>query len=153
MQKSHCCFPLNRRARTSFSQSDKNCKNHIAASHSRQPLVKGERLVRYEVNAVMPWPCATGTIHNTLQKWRLGALAHRCTNALPPSRSRLTLLPRGCAAGVEPCQRNIVNSFRLGACQLSHRSRQTRIGQGKRALRFRISTHQLQQSGATRDKV
>ena len=26
---------------------------HIDASHSRQPLVKGERLVRYEVNAVM----------------------------------------------------------------------------------------------------
>ena len=32
----------------------KNYGNHIAASHSRQPLVKGERLVRYEVNAVMP---------------------------------------------------------------------------------------------------
>ena len=31
----------------------KNSRNHIAASHSRQPLVKGERLVRYEVNAVM----------------------------------------------------------------------------------------------------
>ena len=31
----------------------KNYGNHIAASHSRQPLVKGERLVRYEVNAVM----------------------------------------------------------------------------------------------------
>jgi len=26
---------------------------HIDASHSRQPLVKGERLVRNEVNAVM----------------------------------------------------------------------------------------------------
>ena len=32
----------------------KNCGSHIDASHSRQPLVKGERLVRYEVNAVMP---------------------------------------------------------------------------------------------------
>jgi len=31
----------------------KNSRNHIDASHSRQPLVKGERLVRYEVNAVM----------------------------------------------------------------------------------------------------
>ena len=31
----------------------KNCRSHIDASHSRQPLVKGERLVRYEVNAVM----------------------------------------------------------------------------------------------------
>ena len=36
------------------SQSSlKNLGSHIDASHSRQPLVKGERLVRYEVNAVM----------------------------------------------------------------------------------------------------
>ena len=34
--------------------SRKNSGSHIDASHSRQPLVKGERLVRYEVNAVMP---------------------------------------------------------------------------------------------------
>ena len=34
-------------------RSLKNCGSHIDASHSRQPLVKGERLVRYEVNAVM----------------------------------------------------------------------------------------------------
>ena len=36
----------------------KNWESHIDASHSRQPLVKGERLVRYEVNAVItmiPW--------------------------------------------------------------------------------------------------
>lgn len=31
----------------------KNSESHIDASLSRQPLVKGERLVRYEVNAVM----------------------------------------------------------------------------------------------------
>ena len=31
----------------------KNSKSHIDASHSLQPLVKDERLVRYEVNAVM----------------------------------------------------------------------------------------------------
>ena len=31
----------------------KNCEIHIDVSHSRQPLVKGERLVRYEVNTVM----------------------------------------------------------------------------------------------------
>ena len=31
----------------------KNSRSHIDASHSRQPLVKGERLVRFEVNAVM----------------------------------------------------------------------------------------------------
>ena len=31
----------------------KNGANHIDAHHSRQPLVKGERLVRYEVHAVI----------------------------------------------------------------------------------------------------
>jgi hypothetical protein len=31
----------------------KNSGSHIDASLSRQPLVKGERLVRYEVNAVI----------------------------------------------------------------------------------------------------
>ena len=31
----------------------KNWESHIDASHSRQPLVKGERLVRYEMNAVI----------------------------------------------------------------------------------------------------
>ena len=34
-------------------QLRKNWGSHIDASHSRQPLVKGERLVRHEVNAVM----------------------------------------------------------------------------------------------------
>ena len=34
-------------------QPRKNWGSHIDASHSRQPLVKGERLVRHEVNAVM----------------------------------------------------------------------------------------------------
>jgi hypothetical protein len=34
-------------------QLRKNSISHIDASHSRQPLVKGERLVRYEVNAVI----------------------------------------------------------------------------------------------------
>ena len=38
----------------------KNWITHIAASHSRQPLVKGERLVRYEVNAVMLGIAACG---------------------------------------------------------------------------------------------
>ena len=33
--------------------SRKNSGSHIDASLSRQPLVKGERLVRYEVNAVI----------------------------------------------------------------------------------------------------
>ena len=34
-------------------KSHKNSEIHIDVSHSRQPLVKGERLVRYEVNTVM----------------------------------------------------------------------------------------------------
>ena len=34
----------------------KKSGSHIDASHSRQPLVKGERLVRNEVNAVMLKP-------------------------------------------------------------------------------------------------
>ncbi len=34
-------------------KSRKNYEIHIDVSHSRQPLVKGERLVRYEVNTVM----------------------------------------------------------------------------------------------------
>ena len=38
------------------NEPHKNSRNHIDASHSRQPLVKGERLVRYEVNAVIPLP-------------------------------------------------------------------------------------------------
>ena len=48
--------PILRKKRT-FLVGDqgprKNSGSHIDASHSRQPLVKGERLVRYEVNAVM----------------------------------------------------------------------------------------------------
>ena len=40
----------------------KNSNSHIDASHSRQPLVKGERLVRYEVNAVMLLPSWTTSI-------------------------------------------------------------------------------------------
>ena len=42
----------------------KNWGSHIDASHSRQPLVKGERLVRHEVNAVMAINarCCRGTL-------------------------------------------------------------------------------------------
>ncbi len=44
--------------------SHKNSGSHIDASHSRQPLVKGERLVRYEVNAVIITPVvADASIH------------------------------------------------------------------------------------------
>ena len=47
------------------SRPPKNFGSHIDASHSRQPLVKGERLVRYEVNAVM---------HNSRSCPQLGSL-------------------------------------------------------------------------------
>ena len=44
----------NQRPHINWSRSPtKNCEIHIDVSHSRQPLVKGERLVRYEVNTVM----------------------------------------------------------------------------------------------------
>ena len=43
----------------------KNPGSHIDASHSRQPFVKGERLVRYEVNAVMPGGCRQGRSSKT----------------------------------------------------------------------------------------
>ena len=45
-------------------KSLKNSGSHIDASHSRQPLVKGERLVRYEVNAVI---LETSKLSNTVQ--------------------------------------------------------------------------------------
>ena len=45
----------------------KKWRNHIDASHSRQPLVKGERLVRYEVNAVMQMSAGT-KLTKTLRK-------------------------------------------------------------------------------------
>ena len=45
----------------------KNLISHIDASLSRQPLVKGERLVRYEVNAVMS--CCTAPCQATAKKF------------------------------------------------------------------------------------
>ena len=62
--------------------SRKNSNSHIDASHSRQPLVKGERLVRYEVNAVIP---LTGMAHDVshdgdaTHSWLSGAFSgDRC---------------------------------------------------------------------------
>ena len=40
----------------------KNLEIHIDVSHSRQPLVKGERLVRYEVNTVIIQPLRSKSI-------------------------------------------------------------------------------------------
>ena len=45
-------------AGTVGAQPRKNLESHIDASLSRQPLVKGERLVRFEVNAVMAYGAA-----------------------------------------------------------------------------------------------
>ena len=65
--------------------SHKNSNSHIDASHSRQPLVKGERLVRYEVNAVMT---LHGMAHDVSHDadathgWLRGALCH--TGGSPP---------------------------------------------------------------------
>ena len=89
----------------------KNCESHIDASHSRQPLVKGERLVRYEVNAVMTlmlktpclWPYifASACSHDLLPQTYM---AHTFGYYIPV----LTFCyPIGCAAtGSVPCQRN-----------------------------------------------
>ena len=44
----------------------KNWRSHIDASHSRQPLVKGERLVRYQVNAVMQLWCKSTTANRAV---------------------------------------------------------------------------------------
>ena len=46
----------------------KNSGSHIDASHPRQPLVKGERLVRYEVNAVMDQPNGAWVQHKLLRR-------------------------------------------------------------------------------------
>ena len=55
------------------SELPKNCVSHIDASHSRQPLVKGERLVRYEVNAVM-------TSHETFRFYGETSICTACTS-------------------------------------------------------------------------
>ena len=46
-------LPGNSRGRHWDLRPHKNSEIHIDVSLSRQPLVKGERLVRYEVNTVM----------------------------------------------------------------------------------------------------
>ena len=59
----------------------KNYGSHIDASHSRQPLVKGERLVRYEVNAVM--------IHNGVGSWYvIVQFLHAQNNVIAGLRTR-----------------------------------------------------------------
>ena len=94
----------------------KKCESHIDASHSRQPLVKGERLARYEVNAVMILLFKAACLWSCI-------LACVCSHSLCIKLPWPTLLtirylmytyiylsfcyPIGCAAtGLVPCQRN-----------------------------------------------
>ena len=57
--------------------------SHIDASHSRQPLVKGERLVRYEVNAVMLTDLRRGNNFQLDKIWKplLGMKKAKMTSA------------------------------------------------------------------------
>ena len=73
----------------------KNWGSHIDASHSRQPLVKGERLVRHEVNAVMPASCSLQNI--SFSKWarRTSLVARTWPSDVTPKGM---LLPAVCHA-------------------------------------------------------
>ena len=99
-------------------KSLKNCGSHIHASHSRQPLIKGERLVRYEVNAVMPMAvrgnasqafrifprCFCGAM--TVRK-RRRTTTNATTSICAQSRRKLTVkIPR-----LDPFKTSVVNLF------------------------------------------
>jgi hypothetical protein len=90
--------------------SRKNSGSHIDASLSRQPLVKGERLVRYEVNAVITGiaqPCTTNSaaVYRLMfyRKFATEDCALSCamrtnmhSHALPPSASKTVVVtPKG----------------------------------------------------------
>ena len=71
-QASHVQFPKQGNNNISIcfwvlglNEPRKNSGSHIDASHSRQPFVKGEKLARYEVNAVMHNPLSSGRIRCT----------------------------------------------------------------------------------------
>ena len=74
-------------------RSRKNSGSHIDASHSRQPLVKGERLVRFEVNAVMPWIRLQRSIISDT-----GAAATSRRQEATSRRQDLPIWPPPCAA-------------------------------------------------------
>ena len=61
----------------------KNWGSHIDASHSRQPLVKGERLVRHEVNAVITNIASGATFNLT------SLISIRGLTTIPPSIQHL----------------------------------------------------------------
>ena len=58
--------------KTNQKSKQKQNESHIDASHSRQPSVKGERLVRYEVNAV-----TTDCLGGAALQLRIGARERR----------------------------------------------------------------------------
>ena len=68
--------------------SRKNSNSHIDASHSRQPLVKGERLVRYEVNAVI--------VHIARRRVRC---LHGCARHWGPGVGALSIREQGLQMG------------------------------------------------------
>ena len=80
----------------------KNWGSHIDASHSRQPLVKGERLVRHEVNAVMtrPFTSCSCMCSDQFENTTLASELERCAS-----------YPKGYAAPDKvPCQCNMWRS-------------------------------------------
>ena len=112
------------------SELPKNCVSHIDASHSRQPLVKGERLVRYEVNAVMAShetfgfsrqasKCAAYThTHTHGGSFKKSAFSSTCTSSFQQARqpvAKCMELPKPPAAQSikkqqQPCCRTLVTS-------------------------------------------
>ena len=76
----------------------KNSGSHIDASHSRQPLVKGERLVRYEVNAVMPEVCKQAGLPK-VSATRLVSAARTCKHPVAGGWGLL----RGAACCCQKC--------------------------------------------------
>ena len=86
------------RAKVGDQSPRKNLNSHIDASHSRQPLVKGERLVRCEVNAVMSW---NGALRRSRSRkaelCRLEALAQRLQLTLGRCLVAVSFLLDGCS--------------------------------------------------------
>ena len=86
----------------------KNSESHIDASHSRQPLVKGERLVRYEVNAVMPVDLARIVFDDSFEKNKLQQQKEK-----PTSTRRARMVPgEGGAWGVF----KLLSAFHFAVC-------------------------------------
>ena len=71
----------------------KNSRSHIDASHSRQPLVKGERLVRYEVNAVMGLQsdCSNVKVNAVFRRARDTGISKSLTNYTASTRLEVLL--------------------------------------------------------------